>query len=42
MALVIMAGFLLLDQVPYLDKLFPGPVQRLTDQKSHLAGRLEQ
>jgi len=34
MALVLMAGFLLLDQVPYLDKVFPGPVQRLTDRKA--------
>ncbi|TDH26568.1 cell cycle protein [Segetibacter sp. 3557_3] len=34
MALVIMAGFMLLDQVPYLDQLFPGPVQRLVDRKA--------
>ncbi|HEX2535755.1 MAG TPA: FtsW/RodA/SpoVE family cell cycle protein, partial [Chitinophagaceae bacterium] len=34
MALVVIAGFLLLDQVPFLDRLFPGPVQRLTDRKS--------
>ncbi|CAN5646905.1 hypothetical protein BH10BAC3_BH10BAC3_06780 [soil metagenome] len=34
MALVIMAGFMLLDQVPYLAKLFPGPVQRLVDRKA--------
>ena len=34
MALVIMAGFMLLDQVPYLSKLFPGPVQRLVDRKA--------
>lgn len=34
MALVVIAGFLLLDQVPYLDKIFPGPVHRLTDRKA--------
>ncbi|MFN2457807.1 MAG: FtsW/RodA/SpoVE family cell cycle protein [Chitinophagaceae bacterium] len=34
MALVVIAGFMLLDQVPFLDKLFPGPVQRLVDRKS--------
>jgi hypothetical protein len=34
MALVVIAGFLLLDQVPYLDELFPGPVQRLTERKA--------
>jgi cell division protein FtsW (lipid II flippase) len=34
MALVVMAGFLLLDQVPFLDQLFPGPVQRLVDRKA--------
>lgn len=34
MALVIMAGFMLIDQVPYLEKLFPGPVQRLVDRKA--------
>jgi cell division protein FtsW (lipid II flippase) len=34
MALVLMAGFLLIDQVPQLEKLFPGPVQRLTDRKA--------
>jgi cell division protein FtsW (lipid II flippase) len=34
MALVIMAGFMLLDQIPYLEKLFPGPVQRLVDRKA--------
>jgi cell division protein FtsW (lipid II flippase) len=33
MALVLMAGFLLLDQIPFLDELFPGPVQRLVDRK---------
>ncbi|MGE5521929.1 MAG: FtsW/RodA/SpoVE family cell cycle protein [Candidatus Dadabacteria bacterium] len=34
MVLVIIAGFLLLDKVPYLDKLIPGPVQRLVDRKA--------
>lgn len=34
MALVVIAGFLLLDQVPYLDKIIPGPVHRLTDRKA--------
>ncbi|MDB5196260.1 MAG: cell cycle protein [Flaviaesturariibacter sp.] len=34
MALVVIAGFLLLDQLPLLDKLIPGPVQRLTDRKA--------
>jgi cell division protein FtsW (lipid II flippase) len=34
MALVVMASFLLIDQVPFLDDLFPGPVQRLSDRKA--------
>jgi cell division protein FtsW (lipid II flippase)/cell division protein FtsI/penicillin-binding protein 2 len=34
MALVIMAGFLLLDKMPFLAKLVPGPMQRLTDRKA--------
>jgi cell division protein FtsW (lipid II flippase) len=34
MALVVIAGFLLLDQIPYLDKIIPGPVHRLTDRKA--------
>jgi len=34
MTLVVMAGFLLLDQIPFLDDLFPGPVQRLVDRKA--------
>ncbi len=34
MALVVIAGFLLLDQIPFLDQLFPGPVQRLIDRKA--------
>ena len=28
MVIVVMAGFLLLDQIPYIEKVFPGPVQR--------------
>lgn len=34
MALVVMAGFLLLDEVPFLDELFPGPLERLIDRKA--------
>jgi cell division protein FtsW (lipid II flippase) len=34
MALTVIAGFLLLDEVPLLDRLFPGPIQRLTDRKA--------
>ncbi|RYY40463.1 MAG: cell cycle protein [Chitinophagaceae bacterium] len=34
MALAVLAGFLLIDQVPGLDQLFPGPVQRLADRKA--------
>jgi cell division protein FtsW (lipid II flippase) len=34
MALVVMAGFLLVDQIPLLDRLFPGPVQRLVERKA--------
>ena len=34
MALVVISGFMLLDQVPYIHKLFPGPVQRLIDRKA--------
>lgn len=34
MALVVIASFLLLDQVPLLDRLFPGPIQRLVDRKA--------
>jgi cell division protein FtsW (lipid II flippase)/cell division protein FtsI/penicillin-binding protein 2 len=34
MVIMIMAGFLLIDQIPYLDKLIPGPVNRLTERKS--------
>lgn len=34
MIMVVMAAFLLIDQVPYLGKLIPGPVNRLTERKS--------
>jgi len=34
MVILVMAGFLLIDQIPYLDKLIPGPVNRLTERKS--------
>lgn len=34
MALVVIAGFMLIDQVPLLQTLFPGPVERLTDRKA--------
>lgn len=34
MALVVIAGFLLLDQIPYIEKLFPGPITRLVDRKA--------
>ncbi len=34
MALVVVSGFMLLDQVPFIGKIFPGPVQRLTDRKA--------
>ncbi|MCC8426871.1 FtsW/RodA/SpoVE family cell cycle protein [Mucilaginibacter sp. UR6-11] len=34
MALIIIAGFLTIDKVPHLDKLIPGPVQRLVDRKA--------
>lgn len=34
MIILVMAAFLLIDQVPYLDKLIPGPVNRLTERKS--------
>ena len=34
MALVVVAGFLLLDQIPFLDKIFPGPIRRLVDRKA--------
>jgi len=34
MALVVISGFLLIDQIPQLDQIFPGPVQRLVERKS--------
>lgn len=34
MVMMVMAGFLLIDQLPYLDKLIPGPVNRLGERKS--------
>jgi cell division protein FtsW (lipid II flippase) len=34
MVIVVMAGFLLLDKLPYINKVFPGPVQRLVDRKA--------
>lgn len=34
MAMVVMAGFMLLDKVPYLADLIPGPMQRLVDRKA--------
>lgn len=34
MVLIIMAAFLTIDQIPYLGRLFPGPVQRLVDRKA--------
>lgn len=34
MALAVMAGFLLLDKIPFLHDIFPGPVQRLADRKA--------
>jgi cell division protein FtsW (lipid II flippase)/cell division protein FtsI/penicillin-binding protein 2 len=34
MALVVIAGFLLLDQIPFLDEIIPGPINRLVDRKA--------
>jgi cell division protein FtsW (lipid II flippase) len=34
MALVVVSGFLLLDQVPVLVKIIPGPIHRLIDRKA--------
>jgi cell division protein FtsW (lipid II flippase) len=34
MALIIISGFLTIDKIPHLDKLIPGPVQRLVDRKA--------
>ncbi|MEJ7821712.1 MAG: FtsW/RodA/SpoVE family cell cycle protein [Chitinophagaceae bacterium] len=33
MALLVISGFLLVDQIPFINKLIPGPVQRLVDRK---------
>ena len=34
MALVVVSGFLLLDKIPVLAKIIPGPIQRLVDRKA--------
>jgi len=34
MAIFVLAAFLLIDQIPYLNKIFPGPVSRLIDRKA--------
>ena len=34
MALVVVSGFLLLDKIPVLSKIIPGPIQRLVDRKA--------
>ncbi|HEV8084691.1 MAG TPA: FtsW/RodA/SpoVE family cell cycle protein [Chitinophagaceae bacterium] len=34
MALVVVSGFLLLDKIPALAKIIPGPIQRLVDRKA--------
>ncbi len=34
MALVVVSGFLLLDQIPVLAKVIPGPMERLVDRKA--------
>lgn len=34
MALVVLTAFLSIDQLPYLENLLPGPVQRLADRKA--------
>jgi len=34
MAVVVIAAFMTLDKVPHLEKLFPGPVQRLIERKA--------
>jgi cell division protein FtsW (lipid II flippase) len=34
MALVVVSGFLLLDKIPVLAKIIPGPMQRLVDRKA--------
>ena len=34
MALVVITAFLTIDKIPYLDKVLPGPVERLSDRKA--------
>jgi cell division protein FtsW (lipid II flippase) len=34
MALVVITAFLTIDKIPYLDKIVPGPVERLIDRKA--------
>lgn len=34
MALVVITAFLTIDKIPYLDKIIPGPVERLSDRKA--------
>lgn len=34
MTLLLIAGFLLIDQIPFLSNLFPGPMQRLVERKA--------
>ncbi|RAJ35588.1 FtsW/RodA/SpoVE family cell cycle protein [Pedobacter cryoconitis] len=34
MALIVITAFLTIDKIPYLDKIVPGPVARLTDRKA--------
>jgi len=34
MALIVIAGFLTIDKIPHLDKLIPGPVERLVERKA--------
>ena len=34
MAMVIVCGFMLLDKIPFLASLFPGPIKRLIDRKA--------
>lgn len=34
MALVVVSGFLLLDKIPFLAKIIPGPMERLVDRKA--------
>lgn len=34
MALLVITAFMTIDKIPYLDRIVPGPVQRLTDRKA--------